>query len=234
MPQKTITELQLIGSVTDTLNIPADNGLQSYRFTAAQMKSFILATQAITRSMIEEAQRIPIGVIEAFGGTTAPTGWLICDGSQVSRTTYADLYAVIGNNFGSGNGTTTFHLPDLRGRFVRGRANGQTTDPDRAGRTALNSGGNTGDNVGSAQAYATARPSNAFVTGNESANHTHPQTEARGATGGSFLAATQVATTAGNNVSTGIQSSNHTHTVTSGGDNETRPINVYVNYIIKF
>ena len=52
--------------------------------------------------------------------TTAPDGWLICDGSQVSRTTYSDLFSVIGTTFGSGDGSTTFTLPDLRAVFIRG------------------------------------------------------------------------------------------------------------------
>lgn len=52
--------------------------------------------------------------------TTAPDGWLICDGSQISRTTYSDLFSVIGTTFGSGDGSTTFTLPDLRAAFVRG------------------------------------------------------------------------------------------------------------------
>ena len=55
-----------------------------------------------------------------YGAATAPTGWLLCDGSAVSRTTYADLFAVIGTRFGAGNGSTTFNLPDLRDRFVVG------------------------------------------------------------------------------------------------------------------
>lgn len=52
--------------------------------------------------------------------TTAPDGWLICDGSQISRTTYSDLFLAIGTTFGSGDGSTTFTLPDLRAAFVRG------------------------------------------------------------------------------------------------------------------
>lgn len=53
----------------------------------------------------------PIGVIEPFGGIIAPESWLECDGSAVSRTTYADLFAVIGTKFGPGDGSTTFNLP---------------------------------------------------------------------------------------------------------------------------
>lgn len=56
----------------------------------------------------------PIGVIQAFGGSAAPNGWLLCQGQALSRTEYAELFAVIGTNFGSGDGSTTFNLPDPR------------------------------------------------------------------------------------------------------------------------
>lgn len=62
----------------------------------------------------------PIGCIQAYGGTTAPDGWLICNGAAVSRTTYAALFAVIGTSFGAGDGTTTFNVPDLREATVKG------------------------------------------------------------------------------------------------------------------
>lgn len=55
---------------------------------------------------------MPTGVILPYSGTTAPTGFLMCDGSAVSRTTYADLFAVIGTTYGSGDGSTTFNLPN--------------------------------------------------------------------------------------------------------------------------
>lgn len=60
------------------------------------------------------------GMIMSFGGTSAPSGWLMCDGSAVSRTAYADLFAAIGTAFGPGDLLTTFNLPDLRGRVPVG------------------------------------------------------------------------------------------------------------------
>jgi microcystin-dependent protein len=63
---------------------------------------------------------VPSGAVFYFAMTSAPTGYLSCDGSAVSRTTYADLYTAIGDTFGAGDGSTTFNLPDLRGEFVRG------------------------------------------------------------------------------------------------------------------
>ncbi|WP_322154346.1 phage tail protein [Paratractidigestivibacter sp.] len=62
----------------------------------------------------------PTGAISMYAGTEAPAGWLMCDGSEVSRTEYADLYAVIGTAYGEGDGATTFCVPDLRGRFALG------------------------------------------------------------------------------------------------------------------
>ena len=64
---------------------------------------------------------VPTGVILPYGGVTAPNGFLICNGSAVSRTTYANLFAVIGTRYGAGNGSTTFNVPKLNdGSFVRG------------------------------------------------------------------------------------------------------------------
>jgi len=77
------------------------------------------------RSVTVQTDQMPVGVVVAFSGTTAPAGYLLCDGSAVSRTTYAALFAVNGITYGAGNGTTTFNLPDLRGVFPRGAgANG--------------------------------------------------------------------------------------------------------------
>lgn len=64
---------------------------------------------------------VPIGVWLPFGGDAAPDGYLLCFGQAVSRTTYADLFAVLGVKFGSGDGTTTFNIPDLRGNVAVGK-----------------------------------------------------------------------------------------------------------------
>lgn len=74
---------------------------------------------------------IPSGLILPYGGSAAPSGWLICDGSAVSRATYANLYAAIGTSYGVGDGSTTFNLPDLRGRSPVGK--GTHADVDTLG-----------------------------------------------------------------------------------------------------
>ena len=66
----------------------------------------------------------PTGTVLDYAGATAPSGFLECDGSAVSRTTYASLFSVLSTVYGAGNGSTTFNLPDLRGRFALGRGTG--------------------------------------------------------------------------------------------------------------
>lgn len=77
---------------------------------------------------------LPIGAIIPYSNSTAPTNWLVCDGSAVSRTTYANLFSVIGTTYGSGDGSTTFNLPNLKGRVAVGQDTNDT-DFDTLGET---------------------------------------------------------------------------------------------------
>lgn len=79
---------------------------------------------------------VPVGAILPFAGATPPTGWLMCNGTDVSRATYADLFNVIGDAYGHGDGSTTFSLPDLVSRFpygslLNGSNRGQTGGTDQ-------------------------------------------------------------------------------------------------------
>ena len=73
-----------------------------------------------------------VGQVCFFAMQTSPTGFLVCDGSAVSRTTYASVFAAIGTLYGAGNGSTTFNLPDLRGEFIRGYDGGRGIDSGRS------------------------------------------------------------------------------------------------------
>jgi microcystin-dependent protein len=68
----------------------------------------------------------PLGSVFLFAGTTVTTGWLLCDGSAVSRSTYANLFALIGTIYGSGDGSTTFNLPNFKGKIPVGYNSGET------------------------------------------------------------------------------------------------------------
>lgn len=105
--QGTLDSLALKADQADVSNV--DN-------TSDVNKPVSTAQQAAIDAVIPA----PTGSILHFAAATAPTGWLKANGAEVSRTTYADLYAVIGDTYGAGDGSTTFLLPDLRGEFVRG------------------------------------------------------------------------------------------------------------------
>lgn len=64
---------------------------------------------------------MPSGTTVPYAGITAPSGWLLCYGQAVSRSTYSDLFSAIGTTYGSGDGSTTFNIPDMRGRAAIGR-----------------------------------------------------------------------------------------------------------------
>lgn len=88
-----------------------------------------IVTQGYVQEQLEPVKaaivaRLPAGFVAAWPGNTPPDGWLVCNGSAVSRTTYADLFAAIGTTFGAGDGSTTFKLPDYRGDFLRGYLSG--------------------------------------------------------------------------------------------------------------
>ena len=152
----------------------------------------------------------PVGTVLTYTGDTAPEGWLMCHGAAISRADYSALYAVIGNRFGYGNGDTTFHIPDFRGKFLRGRDAGAGYDPDRNSRGALRTGGATGDSVGSFQPDALR-------------SHTHTE---------STMVNNGFATDSLGN----IFYPNVVGPAVSGatGGSETRPVNISVNYIIKY
>lgn len=79
----------------------------------------------------ESRKLSPAGAVIYVASESAPDGWLKANGALVSRTAYADLFAVIGTTYGAGDGSTTFRLPDLRGEFIRGWDDGRGIDPSR-------------------------------------------------------------------------------------------------------
>ena len=164
---------------------------------------------------------IPVGAVYNFPALTIPDGYLECNGAELSRTSYAALFAILGTTYGVGDGETTFNLPDLRGEFVRGYDNGRGVDSGRA--------------IGSSQADATAK-NGLSVTINSNGAHTH---------GYSWTAANTVNATNNyvsmssnnqggtKNFTTGSAGS-HGHTNSVSGDTETRPRNQAMVYCIKY
>ena len=97
-------------------------------------------------TMVTAAEKLPPGIIFPFAGQSAPDGYLICAGQEVSRVEYAELFEVIGELYGSGNGETTFNLPDLRGRIPLGKDNMNEQPAHRVENTQADSlGGSAGE-----------------------------------------------------------------------------------------
>lgn len=178
---------------------------------------------------------VPIGTIVAFAGAMDAAwlnqqGWLYCDGSSYEKRDYIDLFLSLGTNYGGGR--TTFNVPDLRGRFVRGTSLGSPNDPGADTRAPSNEGGLTGDNPGSLQPWMTAGPARAF-TAVQAGDHTHPVPHAPMDNNAYAIAGSHYGLWTDDWATTSTDGA-HTHTLASGGDAETRPINKYVFFIIKY
>lgn len=116
----------------------------------------IVGWSALGQAMINDAPLDTTGMVIPYASSTCPANTLPADGAAVSRTTYAQLYAKIGVTHGQGDGSTTFNVPDYRGRFLRGADNygsGAASRDNGPTRSAMNTGGNS-SGVGSVQADA--------------------------------------------------------------------------------
>lgn len=161
------------------------------------------------------------------------SGWLWCDGSTVSRTTYRQLFAAIGTAWGSGDGHSTFNLPDLRGIFVRGVNDGSGRDPDVALRLPQYPGGNRGDAAGSIQLFATALPASGNLRTDKQGDHSHAVQHLPTDSSWYEIAGSHYGQWNANSVESS-EDGLHRHKSVAGGDNESRPYNVYVDYMIYF
>ncbi len=121
-------DINAVSREGDTLSGPLLlPGLDPVEANAATRKAYV---DAIAAAIIAAAN--PPGKVDAFAMSSAPSGWLFCDGSAVSRTTYSNLFLAIGTAHGAGDGANTFNLPDYRGMFLRGFDAGRGVDPARA------------------------------------------------------------------------------------------------------
>jgi len=149
IPRMTETQRDAISSPSTSLMIYQTDGTQGYYYYTGSLWK----TMNASKDTLYLSNSFPVGSILPWAGASGsvPTGFLLCDGTAVNRTTYADLYTAVGNAWGSGNNSTTFNLPDLRGRFLRGADLGTNRDNDAVSRTQSNAGGNTGNVQGSIQ-----------------------------------------------------------------------------------
>lgn len=159
----------------------------------------------------------PTGSMLMYAAATAPTGYLLCDGAAVSRTTYADLFAVIGTTYGTGDGTTTFNVPDFQVRVPVGAGTGKTLGAsDGVAETSRNANRTHSHGHGSSGSGSVSLTSGAGSSHSHSANtytassHTHTIGTS---TGGSTTAASGTAVT----LPTKAYVDGHTHGGNTGG-----------------
>ena len=114
--------------------ITASDGVHNLGGTGHEWLNIYLSNNPYVNGV--QMQALPPGVILPFSGLSASSGFLICDGSLVSRVTYANLFGIIGEHYGEGDLSTTFAIPDLQGRFIRGLDDGAGRDPDALSRTS--------------------------------------------------------------------------------------------------
>jgi microcystin-dependent protein len=194
-------------------------------------------TEKATKTYVDGVAAIPTGVLTPFAGAAAPSGWLLCDGSAISRTTYSDLFTAIGTAYGVGDGSTTFNLPDMQGNLPRGK------NSDSLGDT----GGSDTANLAHTHTYTDVVNHTHTFTTNAGGTHTHDLDRGNGTldTGVYVASATSTAGTLNATESDG----SHTHTgttnnpggggasgTTASGGSATQDIKnpyVVVNYIIK-
>jgi len=175
-------------------------------------------------------QGVPSGSVFCMAVDVVPSGYLECDGSAVSRTTYAALFAVIGVIYGAGDGSSTFNVPDLRGEFIRGFDNGKGIDSGRS--IASSQGGSNLSHSHTATSTSSVTDSGHFHSTNVDNSNLFP---ANGGTtigfgGGGSYPATNFGTMA--NATTGVTVATSTSVANDGGS-ETRPRNIAMMYIIK-
>ncbi len=173
-----------------------------------------IATTEFVQSAVGGVVGVPSGVVSPYAGSTAPSGWLLCSGAAVSRSTYAALFAIVGTTYGAGDGSTTFNLPDLRGRAVAGVDNMGGT---AANRITAGGSGITGTTLGAAGGAETHT-----LTVAEMPAHTHSTPTSNGTANSSSTATSVASNTDGTSGSRGGDAAH----------NNTQPT-MMLNYIIK-
>ncbi len=121
LTNKTLTSPKINENVALTATATELNVLDGITASTTEL-NYVDGVTSNIQTQFNNLVTIPAGVITQFGGSTAPTGWVLCDGTAYSRTvTYNNLFTAVGTTYGGGDGSTTFNVPNLKGRVPVGR-----------------------------------------------------------------------------------------------------------------
>ena len=227
---------QTVGQIVSAGDILQGSGANTLGVLTAGTAGTVLTSNGSGSALSWSTFAQPSGTLLDFAGGTVPAGFLACDGAAVSRSTYAGLFAVIGTTWGVGNGTTTFNVPDLRGRATIGAGTG-------TGLTARTLAGTTGTETVTLTSAQSGMPSHNHggSTGNTNPNHTHSQTGFSGGIGsGSGFGLGTLSVAPGSTFSdTNGTNVNHLHSISSDSANASQSHNIMqpsavVTKIIKY
>ena len=213
----------------------------TYTLPASPTNGGFLQTDGSGNLSFQIVAGVPSGSVFCMAVATVPTGYLECNGAAVSRTTYSALFAIIGIAYGSGNGSSTFNLPDLRGEFIRGFDHGRNVDAGRGIATSQ-----TGANASHNHSASTTTSTTSSLASN-SHNHgiqiTHTATSVTAVGNQSDDRMGLIDFSSGSppvryntvnaSVSAGVNSSSSSSTSIGNQGSEARPRNIAMMYIIK-
>jgi microcystin-dependent protein len=254
--------MRAINSVLAVILLGAAGILSTWAFAQSQKSPERVQLERVHEfiSGLPNSSNLPVGTVAPFAGPKIPDGWLVCDGRTVNESDFPQLHQAIGELYGKGANAGEFKLPDYRGMFLRGVDPDKTVDKDRDARKAPSEASKNANYLGSVQSSATALPSTPWKIVVEAAGeHSHNID----AGGGRAVRCTTHGTVGGCDGrgdewcqvwSNPDQNRNghrfygldftvsadckavaaHSHEASvSGGDGESRPPNVSVQYIIK-
>jgi microcystin-dependent protein len=200
---------------------------EEFENIVAQIRAFWLVEHnedGTHRTVDTTLTQVPVGGMMERGTATAPTGWLLCDGTQVSRLDYKGLFDVIGTTFGAGDGSTTFTLPDFRGKFALGKAAAGTG-------SSLAATGGAIDHTHTGPSHTHTGPSHTHAAGTLAGpSHTHTgPSHSHGGSTGSYNINTDFTPEqvdenydgVTSNVVGGIDPTSHSHSISADGTGNT-------------